>query len=363
MDFSLSEAQHDLAALARRIAGDAVERDPGRELGGFDPALWRTMAEAGLLDAALPASVGGGGFGLLERCTVAIEVGRAAAPVPYPTSIAGVAATIADLGSGQHTERWLLPMVRGQRTMTAALADEGSVTGLTAARAGGRWRISGGQTAVLDGAFAGGYLCEASTPDGDALFLVDRDSTGVTVSEQQTVDGAGAALVELDEVVASEDALLGSPGDGSAGLLRQRLTVALCAHQFGVLERALEMTAEYAKKREQFDSPIGSFQAVRQRLADAYLDVEAVRLTLWQAAWRLSAGLPAGAEVATAKFWAAQAGHRVAHTTVHVHGGVGIDLDYPLHRYFVAAKRNEFAIGGATAQLRALGTLLAEEPA
>ena len=98
-----------------------------------------------------------------------------------------------------------------------------------------------------------------------------------------------------------------------------------------------------------------------QRLADGYIDVEAVRLTMWQAAWQLSAGLPSDTAIGTAKFWAADAGHRVAHTAVHVHGGVGIDMDYPLHRYFVAAKQCEFTLGGATAQLRRIGTALASE--
>jgi acyl-CoA dehydrogenase len=129
--------------------------------------------------------------------------------------------------------------------------------------------------------------------------------------------------------------------------------------QSGVIERALELTAEYAKSRVAFGRPIGSFQAVTQRLADAFVDTEAVRLTMWQAAWLLSAGSAAAAEVATAKFWAAEAGHRVAHTAVHVHGGMGIDVTYPVHRYFVAAKRNEFALGGATVQLRRIGGALA----
>ena len=136
-------------------------------------------------------------------------------------------------------------------------------------------------------------------------------------------------------------------------------TVGLCALQYGVAARALELTSAYAQGRVQFGKPIGGFQAVAQRLADAYIDVEAIRLTMWQAAWLLAAGLPCDTEVATAKFWAADAGHRVAHTAVHAHGGVGIDLDYPLHRYFVAAKQNEFALGGATAQLRRIGAALA----
>jgi alkylation response protein AidB-like acyl-CoA dehydrogenase len=152
-------------------------------------------------------------------------------------------------------------------------------------------------------------------------------------------------------------------GSGVDEWLRLRGTVGLCAQELGVLERALELTAEYAREREQFGHPIGAFQAVRQRLADAYIDVEAVRLTLWQAAWRLADGHPADEETACAKFWAAEAGHRVAHTAVHIHGGVGIDVEHPLHRYFAAAGRLEFALGGATAQLRALGDLQRHTPA
>jgi 3-oxocholest-4-en-26-oyl-CoA dehydrogenase beta subunit len=137
----------------------------------------------------------------------------------------------------------------------------------------------------------------------------------------------------------------------------------LCAVQLGVCERAIELTAEYAKQRVQFDRPIATFQAVGQRLADGFIDVEGIRLTTWQAAWRLSEDLPCDVEIDTAKFWASDAGHRIAHTAVHIHGGVGIDLDHPLHRYFVAAKRIEFALGAATEHLLGIGRTLADEPA
>jgi acyl-CoA dehydrogenase len=140
--------------------------------------------------------------------------------------------------------------------------------------------------------------------------------------------------------------------------MTDRLTVGLCALQLGVVEKALEMTASYATERVQFGRAIGTFQAVAQRLADAYIDVEAIRLTLWQAAWRLAEGLPCEVEIATAKFWAADGGHRVAHTAVHIHGGVGIDIDFPIHRYFVAAKHYEFALGHATDQLLIIGNAL-----
>ena len=179
----------------------------------------------------------------------------------------------------------------------------------------------------------------------------------------------------LEDVVLDDDRVLAGNGPrnrqgaGVTDWLVARATVGLCALQSGVIERALELTAEYAKSRVAFGRPIGSFQAVTQRLADAFVDVEAVRLTMWQAAWLLSScesGDPgaSGASgvdvaVATAKFWAAEAGHRVAHTAVHVHGGLGIDVTYPVHRYFVAAKQHEFALGGATAQLRRIGDALA----
>jgi len=356
MDFTLTEAQEELAGLARRILADRVTPESlGRHgEGGFDRELWRELAKAGIVDAALPSPIGGG-YGLLEQCSVLIEIGRAVAPVPYLPTVTMAASALAEFGSPELLERWAVPAVRGEKILAVALPDIGAPCGFTAQSSGGQWRVSGAQTAVPFGAFADGFLVPAETPQGVAVFLVDD----VGAPPQRTIDHADAALVQASDAPAT---LVGEPGSGVAEWLRLRGTAGLCALQLGVLDSALHRTAEYTKQRKQFDHAIAAFQAVRQRLADAYLDVEAVRLTLWQAAWRLSDGLPAAEEVATAKYWAAEAGHRVAHTAVHLHGGVGIDVDYPLHRYFAAAKRNEFTLGGATAQLRALGDLLAAEP-
>jgi 3-oxocholest-4-en-26-oyl-CoA dehydrogenase beta subunit len=196
-------------------------------------------------------------------------------------------------------------------------------------------------------------------------FLVEPADRGVTIQPQELTDGTDAGRLVLDATVLDDSRVLGRPGrDGDvAGWLVARGTVGQCAVQAGVVARALELTAEYARHREQFGRPIGSFQAVAQRLADAYTDVEAVWLTMWQAAWLLATrpydDAEVAAAVATAKFWAADAGHRVAHTAVHVHGGMGIDITYPVQRYFTAAKRAEFTLGGATEQLRRLGDLIA----
>jgi alkylation response protein AidB-like acyl-CoA dehydrogenase len=189
------------------------------------------------------------------------------------------------------------------------------------------------------------------------LVLLTPDAPGVTVEPQTITDGDVAARITVDE-----SALAGLPtfgGPDAVEWLADRLALAEVAHQLGLVEGALRLTAAYAGTREQFGRPIGSFQAVSQRLADGYIDVLGARLMLWQAAWRLAEGLPASVEVAEAALWAADAGHRVAHTTVHVHGGVGIDLDGDAHRYFTGAKRGEFLLGGATAHARTIGAALA----
>lgn len=360
MDFELTEAQQDLAGLTRRIVTDRA--DPGalgmHGTGGLDRQLWKELARAGIVDAALPSEVGGGGFGLLEQCSVLIELGRATANVPYLHTVTMAGAALAESGTVAQRERWLVPAVRGERLLSVALPDAADPCGFTARQDGQRWLLTGEQTAVAAAACADVVLLAADTPEGTAVFVVDASDPGLTVRAQRTVDRADAALIEATELPLESAALLGTPGSGIAERIRLCGTVGLCAQQLGVLQRALELTAEHARQRVQFDNVIGSFQAVRQRLADAYVDVDAVRLTLWQAAWRLSEELEAAAEVATAKYWAAEAGHRVAHTAVHIHGGVGLDTDHSLHRYFVAAKRLEFTLGGATAQLRSLGDAL-----
>ncbi len=381
MDFLPNEAQQELSALSRRILTQRVTPERLREVEAagdrFDPALWADLASAGILAAALPESLGGAGLGLLEQCAVLAEIGRTVAPAPYLASIVLGAGALAQFGTPEQQHRWAGPAGRGELILTAALSEEDGddprAPAASAERMKGEWRgtgrwaggegwlLSGVKTAVLAAPRAGLMLVPAATPQGVTVFLVAPTDDGVTVQRQEITDGDSAARLVLAGVALPDDRVLGSPEAGAeiTDWLMSRGTVGLCALQLGVVERALELTSEYAQSRVQFGRPIGSFQAVAQRLADAYIDVEAVRLTMWQAAWRLSAGLPCDTAVATAKFWAADAGHRIAHTAVHVHGGVGIDTSYPLHRYFVAAKHHEFALGGATAQLRRIGAALA----
>lgn len=368
MDFAVSDAHRELGALTRSILADRVTTDRLREIEAkeqpYDRSLWTQLGEAGVLAAALPRVAGGDGHGLLEQCGVLVEIGRAVAPVPYLSCIVTAAAGLATFGDAEQIARWAAPAGRGELVLTAALADEG---GVHAERTGGGWTLTGSLPVVpaapyTDLILVPAEIAGARTAAGTtAVFLVAADDRGARVEPQRLAGGEGAGWLELSGLRLDDDRLLGDVASGAdiVAWLRTRATIGLCAAQLGVAERALELTAQYAGTRVQFGRVIGSFQAVAQRLADAYIDVEAIRLTLWQAAWRESVGLPCATEVGTAKFWAADAGHRVAHTAVHIHGGVGIDLDHPLHRYFLAAKHHELSLGGATAQLRRIGAELA----
>ena len=368
MDFALTPEAIDAAALAATILADqctserlrAAETTAGR----FDRELWRHLGEAGLLALAVPEQHGGSDLGMLEVCSVLVEAGRKVAPVPVAAHVVAAMALVR-FGNPEQQAHWLPQAATGARVLTCAVSEErehapDQPTTL-AHRTEDGWVLSGAKTAVPAGVAADLFVVPATTEVGTALFLIEAGDPGVAVISQELSGRESVAHLVLDGAALPPDRLLGKPGEAGATSiwLTQHLTVALCAEQVGTLEGALALTADYAKTREQFGRAIGTFQAVSQRLADGYIDVLGARLTLWQAAWKLSERLPAAADVATAKLWAADAGHRVAHTTVHVHGGVGIDLDGDAHRYFTAAKRHEFFLGGTTDQSRAIGRLLA----
>jgi alkylation response protein AidB-like acyl-CoA dehydrogenase len=362
MDFTFPPEADDAAELAATILKDHTtpERLAEVETGGnrFDPVLWNALGDAGLRSLTTPESHDGAGLGLLELCRVLVEVGRTVAPVPLATD-AVARMFIAEHGSDDQQR-----LAFDAELVSCAVSEEHehapTVPTTTAAQDGDDYVLTGTKYLVPAATVATMFLVPATTPDGAAVFLVEADASDLTVGEQHLSDGDVAGLVELDGVRVAADRRV--DGDVAQRLV-DLLTVATCAVQLGVTEGAVSLTAEYAKTREQFDRPIGTFQAVAQRLADGYIDTRFLALTVWQAAWRLSEGLPAAEAIATAKLWAADAGHRVAHTTVHIHGGVGVDLDGEAHRYFTAATRYDFEHGGTTEQALRLGRLLAAEPA
>jgi alkylation response protein AidB-like acyl-CoA dehydrogenase len=370
MDFRFTQEQDEAAELAAGILKDRAtnERFKTVEAAGdrFDRELWASLGEAGLLGLALPEEYDGAGLGIIELCRVLVEVGRTVAPVPLAAH-GPASRLIAEVGSDAQKQQWLPGAASGANVLTAAVAEERAYSPArpttVATPDGSSYVLTGSKAIVPAGPYADAFLVPAETPSGVGVFLVEPGDQGVTVVAQTFSDRDGVARLDLDGAVLAADRLVGA-ADGVADLrLRQLLVLAGSAEQLGITEGALKLTSTYAKTREQFGRPIGTFQAVSQRLADGYIDVLGQRLTLWQAAWRLEEGLPADSEVAIAKLWAADAGHRLAHTTVHVHGGVGIDLDGEAHRYFTTAKRFEFLHGGATEQALNVGRILAAEPA
>lgn len=286
---------------------------------------WSELAKANLLGLCLPEDVGGSGYGFVEACVLLREVGRTTAPVPLlPTLVSAM--TIAELGSAEQRKRWLPGVAAGDVVLTAD--------------------VEGTRRVVTNAQEAAAILLV--TDEGVRLVQTE----GCSLTRQITTTGEPVFTVDTDDA--------GEPlGDTTAvRWLLDRWTVALCAVQAGVSDRAMRITAEYTAGREQFGRVIASFQAVGQRLADAYIDTEAIELTMWQAAWRLAEGLPAADEVAIAKFWASDGGQRVAAATQHLHGGIGVDLDYPLHRYTLLAKQIELTLGSGSRQLATLGDLL-----
>jgi acyl-CoA dehydrogenase len=370
MDFGRSEQQDEIAGLARRILEDKatvpllreVEQDGER----FDRGIWEALADAGLLGVALPEDLGGSGLGILEQCLVLEQVGRTVAPVPVWASIVLGAMPLAQFGGDELRRRWVPDAVEGRAVLTAALTEplnrRPEAPSTVAERSADGWTLRGTKTCVPAGTLADAVLVPASMVDGQVgVFVVEAGADGLTVEPQTKTNRDTDAHLTLDGVHVPDGGLLATREQGHEVLtwIIERATIGLCAQTAGVVARALEMTAAYTKERVQFDRPIATFQAVGQRAADGYIDVEATQLVLWQAAWRLAEGLPASMEVEVAKFWAADAAHRVAHTAVHLHGGTGVDVDHPIHRYFIAAKELEFALGGATDQLLRIGAALA----
>ena len=373
MDFSLTEAQQDVQQLARRIlAGEVTEerlREAEAGANRFDSRTWEALAGANLLGISLPEACGGSGYGMIEQVLLLAEIGRTVAPVPVWASIVLGAMPIAAFGSERQRTAWAAPAGSGEVVLSAALVepvnpDPAEVTTRARPVPEGGWSLDGVKTCVPAATIAERILVPAATDGGTIIAIVDPHASGVTVTPQSTTNRETEGLVELSGVRVGPDDVLAGPDRGADALrwIVQRAMVGLCALQLGVTEKALEMTAEYTKTRIQFDRPIAHFQAVGQRAADAYIDVEGIRLTTLQAAYRLDRGIDAEQEVEVAKFWAADGGHRVAHAAAHLHGGVGVDVDYPLHRYFIWAKKLEFTLGGSTQQLLRLGRQLAAEP-
>ena len=229
---------------------------------------------------------------------------------------------------------------------------------MRARRDGDQFRLDGTKLDVPAGHLAARVLVPAGTGEGLGVFLVDPAGPGVERQVASTTNRELHAHLTFDGAPAEPVGPL--PGDGVLAWMLDRALLGLAALQVGVCEAALALAAEYTSTRFQFGKPLSSFQGAQLKAADAFIDVEAIRVTMLQAAWKLSVGRDARTDVLVAKWWASEGGQHAVHVTQHLHGGMGADIDYPVHRYFLWGKQIEDTLGGASATLARLGRVLAE---
>jgi alkylation response protein AidB-like acyl-CoA dehydrogenase len=365
MDFNLDDTQQEIADLATRILTDRVDHQRLRLIEGglewFDRETYAELAKAGLVGIALSEEVGGGGLGLVELGQVLIAQGRTVAPLPLIPTLAA-ALTIDAYGSPEQITALLPGVVDGTIVLSTALQeylnDNALAPTTLASQHDGHWAVTGTKVMVEFAEIAAQILVAAQTPDGVAVFLVDPHASGVSLVRGVTSRREPVHELHLDAVPAQ---IVGSVANGAEILrfVHQRALAMLCAVQIGVADQEVLLTAAFTSQREQFGRPIATFQAVTQRLADMYIEVQALRLTTYSALWRLSNGLDASEDLFIAKWFGSDGAHFVAHGAQHMHGGAGVDIENPLHRYTLWNKHIEGSLGAGTASLRSLGALLA----
>ena len=377
MNFDFNESQEAVAALAEQVfSGSAgadrvteVERTSDR----FDRELWAALAASDLLGVAIGEEHGGLGLGMIETALVLREQGRRVAPVPlWPTLVQG-AMPISEFGAPALRDRWLRAVASGEAVLTGAFsewgADDALSPSVTAARRDdGSWELTGSKPAVPAAGVADAVVLPARVIGGGeggdlAVFVVGLDAAGVEVELSETTNREFHGELTLRSVVVGDDARLeGADGRSIAEWTLARAQVAVAAVVLGCCEEATAMAAGYTSEREQFGRPLSTNQGVAMRAADCYIDNDCMRVTLLQAAWLIDEGRSAAKiadAAAVAKWWSADAGQRVVHATQHLHGGMGADIDYPVHRYFLWVKQLENTLGGGSRQLAAIGRGLA----
>ncbi|TDB97829.1 acyl-CoA dehydrogenase family protein [Actinomadura sp. 7K534] len=358
MDFTLGEDLEAVRDLARQIFADhaAQERIKAAEQSGtgLDAALWTALADAGLLGVALPESAGGAGLGVGGLAVLLEEQGRTVAPVPvWPAVVAAL--TLAEHGTA--AQRDLLPaLVDGGERLTVALEEFGAADPAeprcTAVRDGDGWRLTGVKAVVPAPSGASHVLVSARSDEGSGLYLAATSAAGTSWEPAGTTAHDGAAHLTLDGTPAQ------ALGDEALASVLRLARVALAAVQVGVAEGALRLAADHLTGREQFGRPLAAFQAVQHQLADCYIEIDAMRVCLWHAVSLISAGQDAESAVLVAKWWSDEGGLNVVHRVQHLHGGIGVDVDYPVHRHFLWGKQISGTLGGASADLELLGAAL-----
>ncbi|MFJ3367035.1 acyl-CoA dehydrogenase family protein [Pseudomonas sp. NPDC086251] len=359
MDFELSEDQRAIAQMADGIFVDHCHDDYMRQWDtSGEPMmapLWTLCIETGLQALAIPEAHGGSGLGMTELMLVLQAQGKALAQVPlWRHQLA--AATLARFGAIEHTQ-WIALAASGEALLSLSVDGLNSALGieLHALATAGGWSINGRVAALSQGDQAQAALVLVQVEGQPRLLVLDLAAAEIRRVSAVLTHGEAVADLHIQNLIVNTTALL--PAE-AVDWLELRSVAALAALQLGVSEEQIRRTVAYVSERRQFERSIGSFQAVQMSMADTHIAVEALRTALWQLAYRIDANLPAPSEALATAWLACEAGHRIGHVAQHVHGGIGVDLTYPIHRFLYWSRGLSLALGGSAANLERLGDWL-----
>jgi alkylation response protein AidB-like acyl-CoA dehydrogenase len=366
MDFDFTQEQVMLRNLARELltreSAPRAVRQMMEDPTGYDEGLWRQLAEMGLQGIAIDEAHGGQGLGMIELALVLEEMGRAAYPGPYFTTVVLAASAIAAGGDRAQMDAYLPGIASGKTKATLALLEdslswEAAGINLRARSQGGEYVLAGTKRFVPFAHVADLLLVAARTTEsgdptrGITVFALERETPGLSLTPNVGVDlTSKTSTLVLDGVRAGREAIVGRPDEGwevvRAAL--RRAAVGASAEMLGAARKCMEMSVEYAKVREQFGQPIGTFQAVKHACAEMLLEVENAHAATYYAAWALDADAPDAALAASvAKSYVSEAARKVCGSAIQVHGGIGFTWEYDLHLYFKRAKHLEPLYGDA----------------
>jgi alkylation response protein AidB-like acyl-CoA dehydrogenase len=348
MNFDFSEEQKLLQKTARDYLSEHCGLDVCRSVieggGAHSEALWKGVAEMGWLGAAVPEEFGGAGFGRLELSLIALELGRALAPIPFAPSVYAATEALLEFGSEAQKKKYLPRLASGELIGTLALSERAGRAGigdLTTTLEGGK--LSGTKFPVPDGQIAGLAVVVAKSENGPTLALVDLDGSGVEATSIDSIDPSRPQSRIVFDGAAAEPL---EGGVGAVSHLLDRAAVLTAFEQIGGAERALDVTREFTLGRYAFGRPVASFQAIKHRLADLYAGIQLATSNAYYGAWALSTGdAELGTAACGARISASQAFDLAGEEIIQMHGGVGYTWEYDCHLFYRRAKLLSLTLG------------------
>jgi len=364
MNLDFSEEQLMLRESARDFLSKRLPKKTVKELeesqSGYSPEMWKEMADLGWMGLVLPEKYGGAGMAFLDLAVLLEEIGRACLPGPFFSTVVLGALPILAFGTEEQKDKYLPGISKGEAVFTLALTEDNarydaSGVRLKATAERDDYILDGVKMFVPDAHVADYMLCVTRTNVGAApeegltTFIVDARSPGISSTILKTIDNGKLCEVVFDKVRVPKENILGQLDTGWRDVEKivERAAVAKCCDMVGCLQRVFEMTIAYAKERMVSAGPIGSFQAVQHHCANMAIDVNGAMLSAYQAAWKVSEGLPSAWDTAVAKAWASQACPRVIALAHQIHGAIGTTMDHDLHYYTRRTKAAESAFGDA----------------